>query len=111
MFPDPPLSDGELRLRSWNDADVPALVAAGADPTVRQFRDSVPDSADAARDWLARLEADRRDGRRLELAIAPGDGGAMAAGSIGIEDFQQHNAMITYWLVPAAAGMAWPRAR
>jgi ribosomal-protein-alanine N-acetyltransferase len=111
-FPDPALADGELTLRPWHDGDGPALVAAGTDPVVRHFRTTVPDSADAAREWLRGVDADRRDGRRLELAIASGVGAAgtgaagtgAAVGSISIQGFQQRNAMIGYWLAPAARG-------
>ena len=60
-LPDPALADHVVRLRPWGAADVDALVAAWADPEIRQWT-RVPEQrspADALR-WIA-AEQLRRD--------------------------------------------------
>jgi RimJ/RimL family protein N-acetyltransferase len=73
-LPDPPLTDGPIRLRPWDIADVPALVAAWADEEIRRWTQvpTVRDDA-AARRWIA-ADAIRRDRNfALDLVIAPAD--------------------------------------
>src|ERR1022692_2501112 len=66
---EPRLATDGLVLRAWNLGDLPELVAAGVDPTVRCFRYSIPRSDTQAHAWL-KLRTDREAGRRVELAIA-----------------------------------------
>lgn len=65
---DPRLATDGLVFRAWGLGDLPALVAAGVDPTVRRFRYSLPNSNKQAHAWLSKLRSDRAAGRRLELA-------------------------------------------
>jgi RimJ/RimL family protein N-acetyltransferase len=91
-------------LRRWAPADLPDLVAAGADPVVWRFRYSIPRDRHEAVKWLSRLEPDRRAGARLELAIAVADTPEAAVGSISLTEIQHRTAMVRYWLAPEARG-------
>jgi hypothetical protein len=57
---EPRLASDGLVLRAWDVGDLPALVAAGVDPTVRRFRYSIPNSDAQAQAWLTRLRTDDR---------------------------------------------------
>lgn len=54
-----------LTLRPWHDSDIPAIVAAYRDRAMRRWLVSSIDDEDAARAWLARLDAGWADGTRL----------------------------------------------
>jgi RimJ/RimL family protein N-acetyltransferase len=100
---EPRLTSDGLVLRAWDVGDLPALVAAGVDPTVRRFRYSIPDSEAQAQAWLTRLRTDRQAGRRVELAIAAAPD-FNAVGSVSLQDFEHGNATVRYWLAPTARG-------
>lgn len=102
-WPDPDLTDGTVCLRRWGAADLPALRAAAADPEIRRFRYSLPATDGEAPRWLADVEADRKSGRRLELAIAV-DQDHDAIGSVSLTDVERGQAMIRYWLLREARG-------
>jgi RimJ/RimL family protein N-acetyltransferase len=69
-FPDPALTDGVVGLRPWRDEDAVAKVGwAGDADIVRWTSVPVGYTAAAARRWAAGLEADRRAGRQVGLAI------------------------------------------
>jgi RimJ/RimL family protein N-acetyltransferase len=106
-LPDPPLTDGRVRLRPWRGADLPALVAGAADPLVQRYRYSLPDGEPAARAWLAAVDADRSSATRLELAItAAANGRGPALGSVSLWGFHRRNAsaMVSYWLAEPGRG-------
>ena len=100
---DPRLATDGLVLRAWDVGDVPALVAAGVDPTVRRFRYSIPNSNTQAQAWLSKLRTDRVGGRRVELAIAAA-ADLTAVGSVLPQEFEHGTATMRDWLAPTARG-------
>src|SRR5690348_6832407 len=73
-LPDPPLADGEVRLRPWSVHDVPALVDAWADEEIQKWT-RVPvqrGDADALR-WIASEQLRRDRSLSLDLVIGPAD--------------------------------------
>ena len=85
-LPDPPLTDGIVRLRPWSVNDVDGLVAAWADEEVRRWT-RVPElrgPADALR-WLASEQLRRDRGLALDLVISPADpGDTTVLGEVGM---------------------------
>ena len=73
-LPDPPLSDGVVRLRPWSAADAPALATAWSDEEVRRWTAVPADpSVDHARRWIEAEGLRRRQGLGLDLVVAPVD--------------------------------------
>jgi RimJ/RimL family protein N-acetyltransferase len=105
-LPDPPLSDGRVRLRPWQADDLPALLAGARDPLVHRYRYSLLDGEPSARAWLAAAEDDRRTGTRLELAITAGGDDRNALGSVSLWGFHRRNAsaMVSYWVSKPGRG-------
>jgi RimJ/RimL family protein N-acetyltransferase len=84
-FPDPPLAEGDLVLRAFSSADVPAIAAACQDPEIPRWT-HVPapyDDADA-RQFLMLREQGRAAGSELQLAIVSAGRGPLL-GSVGLE--------------------------
>jgi ribosomal-protein-alanine N-acetyltransferase len=70
-FPEPPLSDGEIKLRQAREADVEALLALRFDPDILSFTEVPPDATAAdTRAWQELTERERRAGRGLYFTIA-----------------------------------------
>jgi RimJ/RimL family protein N-acetyltransferase len=76
--PDPPLSDGTIRLRPMQESDLPALREEGNDPDTRTWVNvPVPYTERNARDELEQLMGSWDDpARPLALAITDADGDA-----------------------------------
>ncbi|MER7108604.1 GNAT family N-acetyltransferase [Streptomyces sp. NPDC000229] len=72
----PTLTDGDLVLRAWTDADVPAMAELFDEPAVA-YRTPLASPFDeaAATAYLSMIHRTRADGTRLHLAITK-DGGA-----------------------------------
>ena len=106
-LPDPRLSNGSLALRPWQVTDVPALAKACRDPAIVRYAVTVA-SLDLdwdARTWLTGVDAARRAGLRLELAIArPGSDELL--GSIALSNIERRHrrARVSFWVVPEARG-------
>ena len=106
--PDPPLTDGVVTLRPWQDDDAPAIVAAiDGDPEIAGWLDAVPQPyrlADAHA-YLAQCRRAWADGTGTTFAILDA-AGASVAGSIGarLGDPVQAVAEIGYWIAPHARG-------
>jgi RimJ/RimL family protein N-acetyltransferase len=107
--PDPPLEDELVRLRPWEDADIPAIVAACNDPeTARWTTIPSPYSEDDARAWLQRCKTAWTEGA-APLAVVERESGEVAAaitlwvhGRIG---------ELGYWTAPSFRGRGYiPRA-
>jgi RimJ/RimL family protein N-acetyltransferase len=107
-FPDPPLSDGVVRLRPVNAGDVAFVVAACQDPEVSRYSPMIPfpyTEADA-REWLDGIEPMRRAGSGLDLLIADAPTGH-PLGVIGIGGLDRRLRSATtigYWLAREARG-------
>jgi RimJ/RimL family protein N-acetyltransferase len=105
--PDPPLSDGTIRLRRWRTEDVPAVVAACEDPSIARFSPVIPypfTEADA-RSWLQTQEPARIAGESLDLAVTSAASDEIL-GAIGLGDLRLtlRVACVGYWLAPQARG-------
>jgi RimJ/RimL family protein N-acetyltransferase len=73
-LPDPPLTDGVVRLRPWTVHDVPALVAAWEDEEVQRWTRVPPQHGEPdARRWIAAEHLRRDRALALDLVVAPAD--------------------------------------
>ncbi|HEX3328414.1 MAG TPA: GNAT family N-acetyltransferase [Gaiellales bacterium] len=104
-YPDPPLGEGAIGLRPWQEADLGVIAALCRDPDVARFT-RVPDPyTDAdARAWMDGLPGRLADGEAVRLAIVAG--GGEPAGSIGlrIDPLDRDIAEAGYMVAPAARG-------
>lgn len=73
-LPEPPLTDGVVRLRPWSAHDVGALVAAWADEEIRKWT-RVPEQrgSDHALRWIAAEQLRRDRGLAIDLVVSPAD--------------------------------------
>ena len=73
-LPDPPLTDGVVRLRPWSVHDVGALVDAWADEQIQKWT-RVPErrGRDDALRWIASEQLRRDRSLALDLVISPPD--------------------------------------
>jgi RimJ/RimL family protein N-acetyltransferase len=73
-LPDPPLTDGVVRLRPWSAHDVDALVAAWADEEIQKWT-LVPAlrAPEHALRWIAAEQVRRDRGLALDLVVSPAD--------------------------------------
>ncbi|MGH9244254.1 MAG: GNAT family N-acetyltransferase [Acidimicrobiales bacterium] len=112
--PEPPLGDGEVRLRPWGeggDGDALALAAAWNDPAVRRWSAGPPperrNPTYAAR-WIDGESDRRRRGLALDLVIAPADPPADTSvlGEVGLGpiDWRTMTAHIGWWVAGPARG-------
>jgi ribosomal-protein-alanine N-acetyltransferase len=98
----PVLRAGDVVLRPWELADVPAVIAAAADPYIPQIT-TVPSAAGAreARAYIERQWDRAHSGLGYSFAICTP---SVAVGQIGLWP-RDGVASIGYWLVPAARGV------
>ena len=69
------LVDGDVALRAWRDADIPALAAFGLDADNVRFGGAPPGSREAeAADYLQAMERMRADGRGVSFAVVDAAG-------------------------------------
>jgi RimJ/RimL family protein N-acetyltransferase len=106
--PVPPLTDGVVRLRPWREADVPAVVAAFADPLNHRFSwpfTSRYGEGDARRS-LAEQEHARMRGAELAFALVEPDEESVLLGGASLYDVERSDgrAAVGYWLAPGARG-------
>lgn len=98
-LPDPPLTDGEIRLRPWERRDVPAMTVACQDPEIPRWT-VVPRNYTErhARDFIAGTGSDIAAGRELPLAIVDMDDSVL--GALGLSNFDWHDLKgeIGYWM-------------
>jgi RimJ/RimL family protein N-acetyltransferase len=107
-FPSPPLADAVVALRPWREADVERGLMLFTDALVQRFSwtEARPYTVDDARAYLEGIEAGRRAGRALELAVTePGDEEAVL-GCVSLFDVDPVDARAAtgYWLAAHARG-------
>lgn len=99
-LPQPPLGDGVVRLRPWQAADAPALVAAWSDPAVVRW--SAPPAARSlvdARRWIDGTPRLRERGLSLDLVVAGIGARPEVLGEVGLANFDDDGgAEIGYWI-------------
>jgi RimJ/RimL family protein N-acetyltransferase len=104
-YPDPPLGQGAIALRPWQEADQEVMVAICSDPDVARFtRVPEPYSEADARAWLDALPGRLEAGEGVTFAIT--EGGGTPVGSIGlrIDPSDRDIAEAGYMVAPAARG-------
>jgi [ribosomal protein S5]-alanine N-acetyltransferase len=104
-YPDPPLTDGEVVLRRWEDTDLACVEEASRDPVIPAGT-TVPTlfTVSEGRAWIERQWGRADNGEGLSLAIAQ-MGLDEALGNINLLFRRQPGtAAIGYWLVERARG-------
>lgn len=93
----PFLENSIVRLRPWEEGDVPALVAALTDPEISLWIDRIP---------FPYTESDARAFVGSSPGFAVTDLGGELLGTCGVawSDLGQRVAMVGYWLRPEARG-------
>jgi [ribosomal protein S5]-alanine N-acetyltransferase len=98
-LPDPPLTDGEIRLRPWERRDVPAVAAACQDPEIPRWTVVPHDYTERhARDFIAGTGTDIAAGRELALAIVDVDDRVLGALGLSNFDWRDLKGEIGYWM-------------
>jgi RimJ/RimL family protein N-acetyltransferase len=105
-FPDPPLADEAITLRTWADRDVgPAREATSDAEIVRFTRVPADQTADELRVWLLDRELARKAGETLSLAIADArDDTFLGTISLLRFDWGDRRCEVGYWLAPRGRG-------
>jgi [ribosomal protein S5]-alanine N-acetyltransferase len=104
-YPDPPLTDGTVLLRRWEEDDLACVEEGSRDPEIPQGT-TVPAIFTPAegRAWIERQWGRQENGEGLSLAIARADSGE-ALGNINLLFRRQPTAAaIGYWLVERVRG-------
>jgi RimJ/RimL family protein N-acetyltransferase len=97
---DLPAADG-LRLSLWRTGDLPAVMAAGADPEIQAFTSMPGPEEAAAADWLARQERQRRQGRALHFALRDESGQPLGNAGFVAFTWMHRRAEVGYWVLPS----------
>ena len=104
-LPNPPLTDGEIRLRAWRASDAPAVTAACQDPEIPRWTVVPHDYEERhAREFIAGTAANLVHGRELDLAMVDGDDRLLGALGISNFDWTDLTAEIGYWIAADARG-------
>lgn len=102
-LPDPPLTDGEIRLRPWERRDVPAMTAACQDPEIPRWT-VVPHhyTERHARDFISHAAGELEAGREIAMAVVDADDGVLGALGMSNFDWTDRKGEIGYWMAPEA---------
>jgi RimJ/RimL family protein N-acetyltransferase len=105
--PSPPLTDGVLVLRPWQERDVGAIMSACRDDEIAWWLDQVPQpyGRSDARAYVAMTRRGWKDGTHAAFAVTDAEAGEVI-GSIGLHwlDPEQGVAEVGYWVSPEARG-------
>jgi RimJ/RimL family protein N-acetyltransferase len=104
-YPDPPLTDGVVALRPWEDGDVEFVVRACQDERLSRYSPSIafPYVEADARAWFASHEPMRLQGEGMDLAVVEAESGT-PLGAIALVNvsWRDMRAETGYWLAPEA---------
>jgi RimJ/RimL family protein N-acetyltransferase len=107
-FPDPPLTDGVVLLRAWQEQDTRQRAEGFADPLCQRFSwpGAEPWNPASTAGALARDEADRLAGTALSFAITSATDPERILGGASVYDIEpdQGRAAVGYWLAYRARG-------
>ncbi|MGH3389953.1 MAG: GNAT family N-acetyltransferase [Actinomadura sp.] len=107
-FPVPPLAGDVVRLRPWDEADVPGIVLAFSDPVMQRFswRSTSLYTDTDARGYFAEQEEARLRGEALDFALVEPRDQSVVLGCVSLHEFRpdQGCAAVGYWLAPEARG-------
>lgn len=105
-FPDPPLGDEIIRLRSWSQNDLDAVHEATQDVLISRFT-RVPNhqTKEDIRRFIEGREPARQSGNVLPLVIADARSDELL-GTISLMglEWEQRRAGVGFWLAPRARG-------
>lgn len=103
-YPDPPLTDGSVVLRRWEESDLGCVEEASRDPEIPQGT-TVPARFTAADGlaWIERQWGRRENGEGLSLAIADAASNE-ALGAVVLMSRRAGTAELGYWLIERARG-------
>jgi RimJ/RimL family protein N-acetyltransferase len=104
-YPDPPLGEGAIALRPWQDADIDVVVAIWRDPDVVRFT-RVPDpcSEADARAWIDAQPGRLEGGEGVALAITWSGGAPLGSIGVRVDPGDRDIAEAGYMVAPAARG-------
>ena len=99
------LSDGVIRLRQFEEADVPALLSLSEDPTIRT-RNTVPEPSEkAAQEWIAKCASGWASGEGWEWALIDSATDTLAGRrALKYIDWSQLRASAACWVGPDFRG-------
>jgi RimJ/RimL family protein N-acetyltransferase len=105
--PSPPLSDGVVTLRPWQERDVAAIVSACSDDELAWWLDQVPQpyGEGDARTYVAMTRRGWKDGTHATFAVTDAQS-ADVLGSVGLHwlDPDEGVAEVGYWVRREARG-------
>ena len=102
-----PTVDGYgLRLRPWRDTDIPALIAAYADPDIARWHARTLVGEREARAWLAERRRGRERERAVDWAIVEPVDEHVVLGRAGLNqiDLAEGVGEVAYWVAPEHRG-------
>jgi RimJ/RimL family protein N-acetyltransferase len=104
-YPDPPLGEGAIALRPWQDADLDVMVAICRDPDVARFT-RVPDpySEADARAWIDAQPGRLEGGEGVTFAITSNGGAPLGSIGLRVDPGDRDIAEAGYMVAPAARG-------
>jgi [ribosomal protein S5]-alanine N-acetyltransferase len=104
-YPDPPLGEGAIALRPWQDADLDVMVAICRDPDVARFtRVPEPYSEADARAWIDAQPGRLESGEGVTLAITSSGGAPLGSIGLRVDPGDRDIAEAGYMVAPAARG-------
>jgi RimJ/RimL family protein N-acetyltransferase len=102
-LPEPPLTDGEVLLRPWSLADVPAVTAACQDPEIPRWTVVPHDYTERdASEFIASREEDRVAGVGIHFAVVDRDSELLGAIGLANFDWPDRKVEIGYWVAREA---------
>jgi [ribosomal protein S5]-alanine N-acetyltransferase len=104
-YPHPPLTDGAIVLRRWEEGDIGCVEEASADPRIPEGT-TVPATFTPAEGlaWIERQWRRADNGEGLSLAIADTGTGEAVGLVVLLVRRQPGTVEIGYWLIPRARG-------
>ena len=104
-YPDPPLTDGTIVLRRWEEGDIGCVEEASSDPRIPEGT-TVPATFTPAEGlaWIERQWGRADNGEGLSLAVAHAGSGEAVGLVVLLLRRQPATVEIGYWLIPRARG-------
>jgi RimJ/RimL family protein N-acetyltransferase len=99
--PDPPLTDGTIVLRPFDERDVAAIDESLGVPDIQRWFGK---SRLSALDVLERKRSGWLDGTSASFAVCDAHNDAVCLGQVFIEPGEDRRADLGYWLLPTARG-------
>jgi [ribosomal protein S5]-alanine N-acetyltransferase len=100
--PQPRINGHGLLLRPWRQLDIPALIAAYADPEISYWHARTLSDVHEARDWVRRRERLRAQEAAVDWAVVDPADDAIVLGRAGLNsvDLAEGIAEVAYWVPP-----------